>query len=535
MNHLVARVSDVSQRKALPAQKKKLYDYAHSRKWVEGKDFRYIEYDETAYKANRPKFNQMVIEPLQNEKELAIVVFDKIDRFSRESTSDERKALTDLFKKGRIELHFPSDNLYINRNSPAADLFRLDIGVALAGYYSSAIRDNVKRRFDEMVSSGKWVGKAPLGYENYVEKYDETGKPLVKGVRFDSVRKDKVHEAFVLRSLGWSYGAIAKKMKADEFTGKPRRNKYGKKVTPFINKGKWEEIINNPFYIGMMRYMGSEYPHKYGNIVEPWLWTKCQRVNRERSIRRTKYQSKPFLFKNLVCGVEGCGCTITFDGPKGAGQNVYGRCTAYTGVHKAIWVNEKSLIEEVKNVLRQITVPKELLPSIVAEIEKNHKSEQEYYRSLKKALQDEHEKLDGDIRAMFENREAYKVRMDIFEKMVQEKTDRQKNILQELEDLGEGNKGFVIGASYILELCSRAVGLFESETASIEQKRYLIQTVLSNVRLTGDKLEFVLNDPFNAIAEIKKKSLAAPNTKVWCGQRDSNPRPHPWQGCALNN
>jgi site-specific DNA recombinase len=510
MNYLIARVSDVSQRKALPAQMKKLFDYAKKEEWVEGKDFKYIEYDETAYKVNRPKFNQLIIEPLKAEKSLAIVVFDKIDRFSRESTSDERKALHDLFKKGKIELHFPSDGLYISKDSPAHDLFRLDIGVALAAYYSSAIRDNVKRRFSEMLSKGHIIGKAPLGYENYVKQRDDNGNPTEKGVRYDVLRKDKVHEAFELRSIGWSYGAIAKKMKEDGLMNKPRKNKYGKKVATFINKGKWQEIINNPFYIGEMNYMGGEYFHDYGNLIEPWLWDKCQRINRDRRVRHTKLQGKPFLFKKLKCGVEGCGCTITFDGPKGKGGYVYGKCTNYYKVHEPISVNENVLIEQVKDILRQITVPKELLPTIVDEVKKNHSAEQNYYRKLKQSLQDEHEKLDGDIRRMFEERETYSLRMDIFDKMVQEKTVRQNTILQELEDLTEGNKGFVIGASYILELSSRAVELFESDIATIEQKRYLIDTVLSNMQFDGKNLTFTLVEPFGAIAKLSEN-------RKWCG------------------
>jgi site-specific DNA recombinase len=510
MNYLIARVSDVSQRKALPAQRKKLYEYAKKNKWRENIDFKYIEYDETAYKGDRKRFWELVIEPLKKEKGLVIVVFDKIDRFSRDTSSTERKALIDLYKKGLVELHFPSDGLYINQDSPAHDLFRLDIGVALAAYYSSAIRDNVRRRFSEMVANGQWITKAPLGYKNYVIEEDSNGGRPKKGVRFDETRKDKVHEAYELRSLGWSYGAIAKKMKADGLMNTPRKNKYGKKVTTYINKGKWEEILTNPFYIGKMRYMGEEYEHTYGNIIEPWLWDKCQLVNRSRRTHHSKYQTKPFLFKQLKCGIPGCGCTVTFDGPKGAGMNIYGRCTTYRGLHEAKWVNEKVLIEQVKEVLKQITVPKDILPDVIAEIEKNHAAEQEYYRNLKKSLQDEHEKLDGDLRQMFIDREAYKLRMDIFGSIVKEKTDRQNAILEELQDLTQGNKGFVIGATYILELCSRAVELFEAETTSIEQKRYLIETVLSNMRLTGEKLEFTLTEPFSALVNLNK-------TRDWCG------------------
>lgn len=117
---------------------------------------------------------------------------------------------------------------------------------------------------------------------------------------------------------------------------------------------------------------------------------------------------------------------------------------------------------------------------------------------------------------MFENRESYALRMDIFEKIIEEKTQRQNTILQELDDLSQGNKGFVIGATYILELCSRAVELFEAETTTLEQKRYIVETVLSNVQLTDKKLSFTINDPFNAIVKAKEKAPEGAETANWC-------------------
>ncbi len=47
-------------------------------------------------------------------------MFDKIDRYTRDQSQDEVRTLNQLVKQGRIELHFPSDNLFINKNSPAA-------------------------------------------------------------------------------------------------------------------------------------------------------------------------------------------------------------------------------------------------------------------------------------------------------------------------------------------------------------------------------------------------------------------------------
>ena len=54
---LIARVSDVEQRQALPAQRLRLQDYA--RKFETASVF-YFEFDESAYKGTRQKFAELI-------------------------------------------------------------------------------------------------------------------------------------------------------------------------------------------------------------------------------------------------------------------------------------------------------------------------------------------------------------------------------------------------------------------------------------------------------------------------------------------
>ena len=81
---------------------------------------------------------------------------------------------------------------------------------------------------------------------------------------------------------------------------------------------------------------------------------------------------------------------------------------------------------------------------------------------------------------------------------------RQKDILDELEDHSNGDKAFVIGASYLLDVCSRATELFDAESSKVEQKRYLIDFVLSNMTLEGENIRFTLKEPFEAIINMQK-------------------------------
>ncbi len=83
------------------------------------------------------------------------------------------------------------------------------------------------------------------------------------------------------------------------------------------------------------------------------------------------------------------------------------------------------------------------------------------------------------------------------------------SVLQELEDHGNGNKAFLIGASFILEVCSRATDIFDSPHSSVEQKRYLLDFVFQNMVLEDKRLILPLKQLFGAIAEMSKN-------KDWC-------------------
>jgi len=89
---------------------------------------------------------------------------------------------------------------------------------------------------------------------------------------------------------------------------------------------------------------------------------------------------------------------------------------------------------------------------------------------------------------------------------------RQKTILQDLEDRANGNKSFLIGASYILDVCSRAVEIFDSPLTSMESRRFLLDFIFSNMKLKGKTIDLPLKQPFLAVQEMSK-------TQNWCEYR----------------
>lgn len=82
----------------------------------------------------------------------------------------------------------------------------------------------------------------------------------------------------------------------------------------------------------------------------------------------------------------------------------------------------------------------------------------------------------------------------------------------------EADESYSITLITLLNICSRASELFES--SKVEQKRQLINFLLSNLKLRGKTLEFELKKPFDVLVNIQNME----NRSEWLGREDSNPR-----------
>lgn len=501
---LVARVSDESQRPALPAQTKRLKDYAFKNGWRENIDFKYIEFDETAYKTNRKTFNELVIQPLQEDPFLTKVVFDKIDRFSRDSSSSEKIDLTKLFRSGKIEMHFPYDNLFIHKDSPAADLFRLDIGVSLAAYYSNSISNNVKRRFDQMLSEeGVWVHRAPVGYKNIT--IERTGKSkAIKDIVVDKERAHYVVKAFELRAQGMPYGVIAKELVGAGYTSRDGQAR--------LSKGdieKWINGKNSKFYYGVMTQKGKEYKHNYQPLIDRALYNRCQLIRDGRKSMKTKWDSLDFNFSDILkCGK--CGRSISSFRAK---QWVYLKCANSQCDNPN--TAESLVLGSIEALVKNLTIPEELIQKVIGELKKNHDDQQLYYVQSIASVREEFDSIDKKLRNWFDKLVDEKVSSERYDEIVQTLTNRKEQLNDKLDTLTKGNKEFLVTASYLLDLVNRADELFK--LANEGQRSKLIGFLVSNLQLNDKKLSFTVNYPFNKVIEAKENDPDGSKTSLWCG------------------
>ncbi|MCL4377918.1 MAG: hypothetical protein M1479_08640 [Actinobacteria bacterium] len=104
------------------------------------------------------------------------------------------------------------------------------------------------------------------------------------------------------------------------------------------------------------------------------------------------------------------------------------------------------------------------------------------------------------------------ITQDEYDKKAYELKQRQYELNDKLKRVIEADESYSIILINLLNICSRAPELFES--SKVEQKRPLINFLLSNLKLRGKKLEFELKKPFDVLVNIK-------NCSNWLGREDS--------------
>ena len=497
---LISRVSDVNQRPALPAQKLRLKQYAI------GKDPKaeYHEFDESAHKDVRKRFGKLV-EHIKSQKEPCAVVFDKIDRYTRDQSQDEVRTLNQLVKTGKIELHFPSDNLFITKNSPATDLFRLGIGMALAKYYSDTISDNVKRRHYQMLNDGIWIGYSPIGFSNV---HSGTIAKPVKEIIVDEERAPHIVTIFEKRAAGMSYEAIAELVNEKGLTSKTNKP---------LHKNAIERIIQNPWYHGYMTYNGKLYKHKYPTLITKELYDKCQEVGLKRKNGTgTAYRSLPFTFNNLIKCKE-CGCRIS---SFRNGKWVYLNCSQAKYRCGNVNTAESLILPDIEELISLIALSDDKLKLIVDEIKRRHSSQQFDFEAKIKTTRSEYDKITARLKALtYERLDSLNngkgIGTELFDEIVEELTIKQQKLNQELIKLTDSNFSFLITASHLIDLAQRSKTLFE--TLNNQGRQKLLRFLLSNCTLYDKKLNYEVNDPYKTFIELNTKKQNVGKNKSWCG------------------
>ena len=504
---LIARVSEEGQRKALPAQKRNLVEYANKLDLDVDIEKDYYEFDETAFKSDeRDQFHELA-HKISNLTEFRIIALDKVDRFTRDYSDEAVKNFRKLVKAGKIELHFVSEGLIIHKNSPASDWTRLGMSMVMSENYSACVSDNIKRWQKNAVKVGKYPGKVPIGYLNVTTGYDARGDKITD-VIVDKDRAPYIKRAYELRLQGYSVKAITLQLKKDGFTNP-------KTMRP-LPPSSIDVILKNPFYIGKAKWGDYNYQHCYPPIIDSRLFEAVQRINNENAkgsfgAAKTSVCKVYPHSKLLYCGV--CGGIMSPYTKKG---HVYLRCSKSKAECGNCGVSEVEVDETITDVLNHLQITNADVSRILKRMKDKHDNEQRYFANQIKQVRDEYRKLERKKDMAYDDRLNGSITLSQYEKIAAQCDKRMTELDEQVVELEGEDGSFLVDAAYLLELAKRASDLYKSSRNELKNK--LLKTIFSNLKSTNKKVDFSLLKGIDIF-------FFAPKTEIWLPGPGSNRQP----------
>nr|WP_253307852.1 recombinase family protein [Rickettsia endosymbiont of Ceutorhynchus assimilis] len=505
---ILSRVSSKDQEDgySIDAQKYRLQEYC-SRKGLE--ILKTFEFVESSTVGKRIKFME-AIDFAKKQKEIIAVVVDKVDRLQR--SYKETPLLNDLIEKGKIELHFYTENCIIHKNATSQERMMWNLFVMLAQNYTDSSKDNINRGIAQKIRNGEWTSTAPVGYLHVKGNKAEKKKGTIV---IDPERSPLIKKLFEAYATG--NHTVLELLRKTEGWG--LTNSRGNKG--YLSKTQIYKLLQNPFYYGVMRVLktGKQYPHKYPPIISKELFDSCQKVRLGWNRKPYKYREKEYIFRGLIkCA--NTGRVVTADTKKKTyasgktGEWAYLRIWNLQNQQKAVYIREERILKEVEKVFKSMQLKPELLKEIQLYIKDSANAEKDYHKQRLSVLYAEDTKVKTRVDRLMDLYLDGELDKTTHEEKHLQLIQKKEEIIREIEAHHKADNSFTKTLISLIELASNAFDTFTGST--VDGKRNLVNLVFANLELNSEKLDYNLRPPFNSFVNLSENV-------EWWRQRESNP------------
>jgi DNA invertase Pin-like site-specific DNA recombinase len=468
------RVSTVKQGDgvSLIAQKEAITNYATK---YNLNIIQWFEEMETAAKQGRPLFMTMM--KLLRTKKADGVIIHKIDRGAR--NLKDWADLGNLIDQG-VEVHFAHESLDLQARGGRLSA---DIQAVIAADYIRNLRQEAIKGLYGRLKQGIYPFQAPTGYV-------DTGKGNFKGI--DPIQAPLVKKAFEL----YATRQYTLRTLCDHMYLLGLRNIRHKK----LNINGLSLVLNNPFYMGIIKVKGVSFNGGHEPIILPELFNQVQEVLESKT--NQKVQKPEFVFrKMLTCKY--CGYTLIPETQKG---HVYYRC------HTSGCVTKGMRETTINNLLSKAFVTAQLYPeecetlnALLKETEQKWAAkQQELVAAIQLKTGQTQQRLERLTDCYVEgglDKETYEL--------------RKINLLQESKTDEAAQKELLSGNGKILRKTRRFLELSKSliesfEIANMPEQREMIEITTSNLMVSGKHLIVAMRSPFSELSNRFDFTFGAP-------------------------
>jgi DNA invertase Pin-like site-specific DNA recombinase len=468
---IYARVSSEEQKKegfSIPAQLDLLHAYAAEHHIEVVKEF--VE-AETAKQAGRYQFNEM-LKFLKKNKGVTSILCEKTDRLYRNFTD---YVLLDENKTG-YSVYFVKEGNILSPTSSSYEKFVHGLKVLLAKNFIDNLREETQKGRLKKVQEGYYIGQVPYGYKKINKNttvINEEEAPFVR-------------RAFELYAGGMSLEAVRWKLKEEGFI-----YKSSNKV---ISRGQLGKMLHNLGYIGIINFNENNYTGKHEPIISNALFEMAQKSAKKDNKPLTRNKRSHAFLGLIKCGK--CGCTVTIEPPKRNGV-IYYHCTGSKGEcdQKRKNVREEVIMPQLDNAVRAVSLVQKHIDYIKKGLRESLKDKQEFTEELRTNLQAEEDKIRRRIDKITDEYYEDKVSADFYNEKRIKWTHDLEEIMIKLEALHNTEKKLYEEGVRIIETLKNAYWLYQRQNNS--EKREMLNYLLSNVTLDGEKVSYNYNLPFS--------------------------------------
>lgn len=485
---LLARVSDKKQ-DSNEAQVVRVSDYVKHKNLQVWMTF---EIEESSTQGDREKF-QEVVKIIQSSKEPIALVVDTVDRLQR--SFKESVQLDELRKAGKLEIHFYRESLVLHKESNSSDLLRWDMAVMFARSYVLQLSDNVKRKQQQMIINGEWIGKPPMGYKSI---YNSEGKRIDIGL--DPLNSHLIKKIFEL----YSSGNHSTKTVLKTITSEGLRSSVGKPLALSMI----DHILNCSFYYGVMEIKGKKYPHKYPPLISKEIFDQCQKIRKSWGKKPFQYAAKPFMFRGIVRCAK-CNCAMSPEIKKG--KFIYYSCT---NARKDIctdkyYIPEKDLLKPIFEAFEAYEkITDEKRDWLVENLKEATESKNLYHNNAINTLQTEYNTLQIKIDRLMDLLIDKSITKEDYDKKLKDFKDRQYEINNSLDEHTKADETYYITAATVINLAKHSKELFESSEPA--EKRAILNYMVQNYTINEKTPCITMRSPFNELLILANQPIGLP-------------------------
>lgn len=210
---------------------------------------------------------------------------------------------------------------------------------------------------------------------------------------------------------------------------------------------------------------------------------------------------------------------------------MYYHCTGYKGKCPEPYTREEVFEEHFTGLLKGLALDDEVLGWVTEALRQSHNDAKRHHDEAISRLQAEYNRLQNRIDAMYLDKLDGRVDAAFFDRKASEWRGEQDRLLLTIEDHQSANQTYLEEGVRLLELAQGAHKLFEKQPAN--EKRRLLNFLLSNCSWKGGEMTATFRQPFDLLRDARNADLVQPEPvgatsgvfEKWLLRRDSNLQP----------